>query len=773
MASKGETKTYNRYAQKGYTGGISTYWYYKIATLPPYNSSGNYASLIITGRIGGWEASNMSSINALVFNRGAEGIVAIDLAKTSSHVAYNICDIVCYREEHGETSVYLKCASYFTFDINIESYQHDIILPTSVSKLTSVTGTEQVKLSTTTSRLEVYNGNAYIGGTRLVKSNESLKNPNALTFGSQTYDGSAAKTITASDLNTYTKSEVNTKLNEKANASDVYTRTQIDTALNKKANTSNVYTKTETNNLINSIAKTVVFDTYNKFIEFLEDTSQATYDYFNVGDSIYIKEEGSDYWISGKEDIVEDGYAYRYISGTTGSDLLGTDNIFRTIVTENIGTTYTSVTVDGIEPSDGSCNYSNFSWNSSTGVVTITLESLQPSKYVTATLKCHVSASGGGDYGYYYISNIGPDISGKADKATTLSGYGITNAYTKTEADNKYLPLSGGTLTGNLSGKYITGTWLQTTAAGKAGSNTGKVCVLDSSGWIYYRTPAEIVSDGGGTNSEYLTNVAITSSSSGSKNVSGKAGTTPEDLGDGAVYKLRGTENIGLGATNVTITPIGLTKSASGSYNASTGDYSWTLTTAAKGGIVAGTIKWSGGDDQLKVTTNGTDSVVGYFNKINGQSMVALSSPKNFELLESSYFQDFINSPFGWVDDAGSYDSWTYFLRDELGFIDTPHPTYYLHTIRAFQNSSPSSYIVFSFISTQSTAYTKSTLYSAFPDKGFQASGFYSSPSSASYRVNIVYPQSATTILFDYGNNSGATTTYGGTYFVDNVRKIT
>ena len=31
------------------------------------------------------------------------------------------------------------------------------------------------------------------------------------------------------------------------------------------------------------------------------------------------------------------------------------------------------------------------------------------------------------------------DISGKADKATTLSGYGITDAYTKTESDNKYL----------------------------------------------------------------------------------------------------------------------------------------------------------------------------------------------------------------------------------------------------------------------------------------------------------------------------------------------
>ena len=262
----------------------------------------------------------------------------------------------------------------------------------------------------------------------------------------------------ASDV--YTSTTIDAKLNLKANSSDVYTKSQVDTKLNAKANASGVYTKTETNNLINSKTKTVVFDTYNKFIEFLEDTSQATYDYFNVGDSIYIKAEGSDYWISGKEDIVEDGDAYRYISGKTGSELLGTDNIFRTTVTENIGTTYTSVTVDGIEPSDGSCNYSNFSWNSSTGVVKITLESLQPNKNVTARLKCHVSASGGGDYGYYYISNIGQDISRKADKATTLSGYGITNAYTKTEVDNKLSGKANKATT--LSGYGITNAYTKT-----------------------------------------------------------------------------------------------------------------------------------------------------------------------------------------------------------------------------------------------------------------------------------------------------------------------
>ena len=141
-------------------------------------------------------------------------------------------------------------------------------------------------------------------------------------------------------------------------------------------------------------------------------------------------------------------------------------------------------------------------------------------------------------------------------------------------------------------------------------------------------------------------------------------------------------------------------------------------------------------------------------------------------LLNTSTFDDFINEPFPYIDDVASYDRWIYFIGDELGFINTPHPTYYLHTIRAFHTGSSGSYIVFSVISTQSTAYTKSTLYSAFPDKGFQASGFYSAPTKAGNRVNAVYPRSATTIQFDYGNNSTITTDYGGIYFADEIKKI-
>ena len=44
------------------------------------------------------------------------------------------------------------------------------------------------------------------------------------------------------------------------------------------------------------------------------------------------------------------------------------------------------------------------------------------------------------------------------------------------------------TLPANLTGKYLTGTWIQTTDATDLGKTPPKVAVLDNSGWIYYRT---------------------------------------------------------------------------------------------------------------------------------------------------------------------------------------------------------------------------------------------------------------------------------------------
>lgn len=64
----------------------------------------------------------------------------------------------------------------------------------------------------------------------------------------------------------------------------------------------------------------------------------------------------------------------------------------------------------------------------------------------------------------------------------------------ESELNNK-LDKSGGTMTGNLTGRHFTGTLLQTTEATDLGRKPGKIAVLDESGSIYYRTPAEIKSD--------------------------------------------------------------------------------------------------------------------------------------------------------------------------------------------------------------------------------------------------------------------------------------
>lgn len=53
---------------------------------------------------------------------------------------------------------------------------------------------------------------------------------------------------------------------------------------------------------------------------------------------------------------------------------------------------------------------------------------------------------------------------------------------------------------GNLTGKYLTGTWLQTTAVTDLGSKPPKVAVLNGNGCVYSRTPSELREDLGISN---------------------------------------------------------------------------------------------------------------------------------------------------------------------------------------------------------------------------------------------------------------------------------
>lgn len=83
--------------------------------------------------------------------------------------------------------------------------------------------------------------------------------------------------------------------------------------------------------------------------------------------------------------------------------------------------------------------------------------------------------------------------------APTEDDDAVTKKYADVSLSDK-MDKSGGTFTGNVYGKYFCGTWLQSTAAANLGKTPGKIVVLDDSGWMYYRTPSELVADLGITN---------------------------------------------------------------------------------------------------------------------------------------------------------------------------------------------------------------------------------------------------------------------------------
>ena len=91
----------------------------------------------------------------------------------------------------------------------------------------------------------------------------------------------------------------------------------------------------------------------------------------------------------------------------------------------------------------------------------------------------------------------------KVPSTRKVNGKALSSDIALTASDVGALPTSGGSLTGNLTvgsssigtNGYITGTWLQTTAAGY---KAGDFATIDGSGWIYKRKPANVLSDIGG-----------------------------------------------------------------------------------------------------------------------------------------------------------------------------------------------------------------------------------------------------------------------------------
>lgn len=98
------------------------------------------------------------------------------------------------------------------------------------------------------------------------------------------------------------------------------------------------------------------------------------------------------------------------------------------------------------------------------------------------------------------------DISGKANLSggNTFTG---KQTLTNPASDGYSIDASG----------YVKGSWLQSSAISNKGGNTGKVCVFDNSGWIYYRTPSEILAEAGGAKASDIKNGTLTIQKNGTK----------------------------------------------------------------------------------------------------------------------------------------------------------------------------------------------------------------------------------------------------------------
>lgn len=169
--NSGAIKTRFRIANKHHASGETHY--YPLCKFPTDNG-GNYASAIISGRIGGWEASNMSSITALAWNRGSSGIAFLDIAGTSTTMG-NIwanSDLVIYKQSDGTDIVYIKCNNYYAFDLDLELYQNEATILYDGSYTTNPGGTLVADAKTSSQRAELINGALFVGGVELAKKTD-------------------------------------------------------------------------------------------------------------------------------------------------------------------------------------------------------------------------------------------------------------------------------------------------------------------------------------------------------------------------------------------------------------------------------------------------------------------------------------------------------------------------------------------------------------------------------------------------------------------------
>lgn len=258
----------------------------------------------------------------------------------------------------------------------------------------------------------------------------------------------------------YTKDEADGLLNTKANATEVYTKTAADTLLNAKANASDVYKKTETysqtevNNLLNAKAdaaevsgaldlkatKTEVSTLNTNLTAAINTkaTAATTASGYGITD-VYTKTE-----VDGKI-----AGTFKFVGEVDSFDKLPTSGVKAGDVYQ-VGEKEYAYDGDSWVELGFNIDLSSYAKSADVAATYATKQSVTEGLGLKAnsadvytktevdstvsTLNTNINKKAN-SADVYTITQMDTKLGNKADKATTLSGYGITDAYTKNEAD--------------------------------------------------------------------------------------------------------------------------------------------------------------------------------------------------------------------------------------------------------------------------------------------------------------------------------------------------
>ena len=258
----------------------------------------------------------------------------------------------------------------------------------------------------------------------------------------------------------YTKNEADGLLNTKANATEVYSKTDADGLLNAKANASEVYKKTETysqtevNNLLNAKAdatevsgaldlkatKTEVSTLNTNLTAAINTkaTAATTASGYGITD-VYTKAE-----VDGKI-----AGTFKFVGEVASFDKLPTSGVKAGDVYQ-VGEKEYAYDGDSWVELGFNIDLSSYAKSADVAATYATKQSVTEGLGLKAnsadvytktevdstvsTLNTNINKKAN-SADVYTTTQMDTKLGGKADKATTLSGYGIADAYTKNEAD--------------------------------------------------------------------------------------------------------------------------------------------------------------------------------------------------------------------------------------------------------------------------------------------------------------------------------------------------